>query len=78
MSGSTTMMFATVAVLFAVLFAVLAGILGSVPLITSGPLNVTQATATTGIGSGMGLVVIVLIIIAVAGIVGAFAYFGRV
>ena len=73
------MMFVVAAIMIAVLLPVLNGVLVATPLITSGPLNATQATVSTTIGSAYGLLVVVLILIAAAvilGAIGLFRYFG--
>lgn len=73
------MMFVVAAIMIAVLLPVLNGVLVATPLITSGPLNTTQATVSTTIGSAYGLLVVVLILIAAAvilGAIGLFRYFG--
>ena len=73
------MMFVVAAIMIAVLLPVLNGVLTATPLITSGPLNVTQQTVATTIGSAYGLLVVVLILIAAAvilGAIGLFRYFG--
>ena len=73
------MMFVVAAIMIAVLLPVLNGVLTATPLITSGPLNITQQTVSSTIGSAYGLLVVVLILIAAAvilGAIGLFRYFG--
>ena len=73
------MMFIVAAIMLVVLLPVLNGVLTATPLITSGPLNVTQQTVASTIGSSYGLLVVVLILIAAAvilGAIGLFRYFG--
>lgn len=69
------MMFVVAAIMLAVLLPVLNGVLSATPLITSGPLNVTQSTVNATIGSSYGLLIVVLILIAAAVILGAIGLF---
>jgi len=69
------MMFIVAAIMLVVLLPVLNGVISATPLITSGPLNTTQATVTSTVGSSYGLIVVVLILIAAAVILGAIGLF---
>ncbi len=69
------MMFVVAAIMLAVLLPVLNGVLAATPLITSGPLNVTQSSVNATIGSSYGLLVVVLILVAAAVILGAIGLF---
>lgn len=69
------MMFVVAAIMLAVLLPVLNGVLSATPLITSGPLNLTQSTVNATIGSSYGLLIVVLILIAAAVILGAIGLF---
>ena len=69
------MMFIVAAIMLSVLLPVLNGVLTATPLITSGPLNVTQSTVNATIGSSYGLLVVTLILIAAAVILGAIGLF---
>jgi uncharacterized membrane protein len=68
------MMWIAVAIMLVVFLPVINSVLTATPLITSGPLNVTQQSVTTMVGNSYGLLIVVLIILAAVILLGVIAY----
>ena len=68
------MMWIGVAIMLIVFLPVMAAILSATPLITSGPLNTTQASTVSMVASSYGLLIVVLIILAAVILLGVIAY----
>ena len=68
------MMWIAVAIMLVVFLPVINSVLTATPLITSGPLNLTQQSVTTMVGNSYGLLIVVLIILAAVILLGVIAY----